>query len=475
MAFIAGRRDRPFGRPARRGSKRASSPRWGIRAELFGVLPPPRRGKNRFARWLIVRPSAMVGGMETSEPAPSVEREVVPGLALGQVHLKPRKARPFYGRHPWVLDSAIEHIEGLPPDGSIVDLLTDQGKFVARGLFNSRSKIRVRLYSWDLNEPLADEFWRRKLTEAIALRRDLDLMSPHSAARLLFSEADGLSGLIVDRFGEYLSVQTTGLGIAQRLPMLVEILAELTRPKGILLRTEKGTPAAEGIELRDGVLWGEAPSGPVFIEEHGLKYGVDLIEGQKTGFYLDQRDNRRVAAQYLTAGRVLDVFCYSGGFALNAVKHAHATDVLAVDSSPRALALAKANAELNGVTQIKFELADGFDVLEQLNQPRQKFSSVILDPPKFARSRSGVEEALRAYHRINRLAVDLLVPGGILVTCSCSGHVQREDFLFMLSGVAQQAGRTIQVLEQRGPGPDHPVNVNCLETEYLKCFVCRVA
>jgi 23S rRNA (cytosine1962-C5)-methyltransferase len=199
-----------------------------------------------------------------------------------------------------------------------------------------------------------------------------------------------------------------------------------------------------------------------------------LRQGHKTGFYLDQRENRRAAANHVHGRRMLDMFCYSGGFALNGVKHGGATDVLRVDSSENALNLARANAELNGVSNLHFRAGDGFRVLQELADERQKFGVVVLDPPKFARSRSAVDDALMAYHRINRLAVNLLEPGGILVTCSCSGHVLREDFLHMLAGVAQRSNREIQVLEQRGASPDHPISTTCLEGEYLKCFVCRV-
>lgn len=401
------------------------------------------------------------------------QRETAPGFAVAQAMLKPRKARPFYGRHPWVLDSAIARIVGPAADGDVVDLVTDTGKFVARGIYNSRSRIRVRLYTWDNTQALDNKFWRGRLETALALRTSLDLGDPNGGARLVFSEADGLSGLIVDRYTQWLSVQVTGLGMARRLDDLVAMLVDLVKPRGIFVRTEKGVATAEGIDLRDGLYWGEAPSGPVFINENELRYGVDLAEGQKTGFYLDQRNNRRVAAGYFAGRRVLDMFCYSGGFSLNAARHG-AHETLGIDSSPKAIALAKANAELNSVTISRFEAADCFDALQQLAAEREKFGAVIVDPPKFARSRGSLDEALRAYHKLNRLAVDVLEPGGILVTCSCSGHVSREDFLFMLLGVAEQSGRDIQVLEMRGAAPDHPLSVTCLEGEYLKCFICRV-
>jgi len=411
-----------------------------------------------------------------TEPASITEtiRETAPGFGVARVVLAPRKARPFYGRHPWVLDSAIAKVDGQPADGDVVDLFADTGKFIARGVYNSRSRIRVRLYSWDATEGLAEPFWRRRFEDAIALRQSLGYDDPAGAARLVYSESDGLSGLIVDRYAEWLAVQVTSLGMAARLDELTRLLVDLVHPRGIFIRTEKGVSKAEGLELRDCLHWGESPQGPVFIQENGLRYGLDLAEGQKTGFYLDQRENRKAAAAYLRGRRVLDMFCYSGGFAMNAAALGHAHEVLGFDSSKKAVALARANAELNGVTTAHFELADCFDALQSLAAAHERFGAVILDPPKFARSRGAVDEAMRAYHRLNRLAVDVLEPGGILVTCSCSGHVTREDFLYMLLGVAQQTGRDIQVLDMRGAAADHPVSVTCLENEYLKCFICRV-
>ena len=401
-------------------------------------------------------------------------RHAAPGFAVGQIVLKPRKARPFYGRHPWVLASAVARVDGPVADGDVVDLHSDTGKFIARGLYNGQSRIRVRLYTWDNTQALDTRFFRERLRSAVAWRKQLGLDAHDGAARLVFSEADGLSGLVVDRYGDYLAVQVTALALAGRLDKLLDTLVELTGARGVFIRTEKGVASAEGIELRDGLIRGTAPAGPVFIDDNGLKYGVDLAEGQKTGFYLDQRDNRRAAAGYMRDRRVLDMFCYSGGFSLNAIVHGHAREAIGYDASEKAVALARANAELNGVTKAHFEAADCFAAIESLAAAGEKFGAVVLDPPKFARSRSSVDDALRAYHRINRLAVNLLEPDGILVTCSCSGHVLREDFQNMLLGVAEQTKRDIQILEIRGAAADHPSSVTCLETEYLKCFVCRV-
>ena len=398
------------------------------------------------------------------------------GLPTATVVLKPKRARPFFGRHPWVLDSAVAKVEGGPADGDVVDLATHDGHFVGRGLWNSQSRIRVRLYAFDAATKLDDAFWIGRLTSAIALRRHLGLDDPAGAARLVNSEGDDLSGLIVDRYGDYLAVQVTALAIATRLETICDALAAALAPKGILLRgAERGLAKLEGLAMPDRVIRGTAPAGPIFVHEHGLKFGVDLAEGQKTGYYLDQRDNRQAAARHARGRRVLDMFCYSGGFAVACAASGGARSVLAVDASDKAAALARANADLNGAANVAVEAMDAFEKLDSLAAAGERLGMIVLDPPKFARSRATVDDALRAYHRINRVAVGLLEPGGILVTCSCSGSVTRDDFHQMLSGVAQRSGRSIQILESRGAAADHPVNASCLEGEYLTCVIARVA
>ena len=407
---------------------------------------------------------------EASEAAAAVQ-----GLPTATVVLKPKRARPFFGRHPWVLDSAVAKVEGEPADGDVVDLATHDGHFVARGLWNSQSRMRVRLYAFDASTKLDTELWHTRLASALALRKTLGLDERAGATRLVNSEGDDLSGLIVDRYGEYLAVQVTALAMAVRLDTLCDALESLVAPRGLLLRgAERGLAKLEGLSLVDRVVRGTAPAGAIFVHEHGLKFGVDLAEGQKTGFYLDQRDNRQAAARYARGRRVLDMFCYSGGFAVACAVSGGARSVLAVDTSAKAAALARANAELNGAANVTVEAVDAFEKLDALTAAGERFGMVILDPPKFARSRSTVDDALRAYHRINRVAVGLLEPGGILVTCSCSGSVSRDDFLQMLSGVAQRSARPIQVLESRGAAADHPVSASCLEGEYLTCVIARV-
>ena len=397
------------------------------------------------------------------------------GLPTATVILKPRRARPFFGRHPWVLDSAVDRVDGDPTDGTVVDLLTHDGKFVARGLWNSQSRLRVRLYGFDADTRLDDALWQKRLATAVALRQQLGLDGRDGAARLVNSEGDDLSGLIVDRYGDYLAVQVTALAMQPRLDTLCDALEALVAPRGILLRgAERVLSKLEGLHLPDRLLRGVEPEGPIFVAEHGLRFGVDLTEGQKTGFYLDQRDNRQAAARFAAGRRVLDMFCYSGGFGVACAVSGRARSVLAVDTSAKATALARANADFNGAANVTVETADAFEKLDALATAGETFGMVVLDPPKFARSRASLDDALRAYHRINRVACDLIEPGGILVTCSCSGSVSREDFLQMLAGVSQRAGRTLQLLEVRGAAADHPVSVSCLEGEYLKCVIARV-
>jgi 23S rRNA (cytosine1962-C5)-methyltransferase len=421
----------------------------------------------------------------------SAESRPVPVITL-----KPRHALPFFKRHPWVFAGAIRSVQGDPQPGDEVALHTHEGEFIARGLFNPHSQIRVRLFSWNEAERMDRAFWKARLQSALQLRDVLfrraegcqppddsrhvrGLMpagSPGATAyRLVNSEADGLSGLTVDRYDRWLSVQFTSLGIALRQDLLIELLVELAQPAGIVLKTEKGLREAEGMEITDGLLWGEPPPRPMTVIEHGLKWEVDLTEGQKTGGYLDQRENRRAMSRYVAGHRVLDVFCYAGGFGLGALVWGGASEVVAVDSSESALQLAQRNAELNGVAdRWRCVRSDGFKALESLRDAGEQFDTVVLDPPKLTRTRSALPQALRAYHSLNRLAVSVLKPGGLLVTCSCSGLVTRDDFEQMLADVAILSGRDLRIIETRGAAPDHPVSPFCPENEYLKCYFCQV-
>ena len=399
---------------------------------------------------------------------------VEPGGSVAKVILKPRKALPFFSRHPWVFAGAIHSTSDRVSAGDEVIVEDDVGRFVARGVYNPNSNIAVRLYSWDETQTLDEDFWSRRLDDAISLRRTLfPEFHPELACRLVFSEADGLSGLTVDRYGDWLLIQLTSFALAARKEMLMRLLQEKLQPRGIWLRTEKGIREAEGLELADGLLCGEPPPRPLLITENGVKFALDVAEGQKTGFFLDQRDNRRRVAEFVRGQRVLDVCCYTGGFSLNCLVNGGA-EVLAVDMSESALALARSNAERNGVSdRLKTIKRDCFKALEELAAAGEKFDTVILDPPKLARNRQGVDAALRGYYSLNRSALSLLKPGGLLVTCSCSGHVSGELFVDMLAQAALHENRRLQILETRGAAPDHPTSVTCLETGYLKCYLCR--
>lgn len=390
------------------------------------------------------------------------------------VILRSRRAKPFFARHPWVYAGAIAEVQGNPADGEEVEVFSHGGHFIARGLYNSRSRVRVRLYCWEPNRPLDESFWRERLEQALALRRDvLRLVGPNKACRLVFSEGDGLSGLTVDWYAGWVVVQFTGLGLAQRREMFARLLAELLQPRGILLRTEKSIAPLEGLDLADGVLWGQAPSEPVLIEEEGVAFLVDLLAGQKTGFYLDQRDNHRAVSRYAAGRRVLDAFCYTGGFALHAAR-AGAQEVLGVDSSAAAIQLAQLNAERNRLDQVRFVEAEVFHFLEELARNRERFGLIVLDPPKFAHRQSAVENALKGYRRLLALSLLLIEPEGVLVTCCCSGLISMEMLEELAAQAATKACRHVQILERHYQPADHPIAISCRESSYLKCLIKRV-
>ncbi|SFJ47023.1 class I SAM-dependent rRNA methyltransferase [Planctomicrobium piriforme] len=394
------------------------------------------------------------------------------------VTLKPRRALPFFSQHPWVFAGAVRSVSGMPQVGEAVIVRSHEGQFIAHGLFHPTSNIQVRLYSWKEDQPLDDAFWIARVASAVGFRQKLFHGQPaERACRLIFSEADGLSGLIVDRVNDWLVVQWTSSALAQRQALILGELQKLLQPRGIWLRTERGIKELENLEVEDGLLTGENPPRSLEIVENGLKFLVDLKAGQKTGFYFDQRDNRALMKTYATSSsRVLDLYTYTGSFALAAARLGDCRNVTAVDSSQPAIDMGIANAELNGLAdRIHFECGDCGEYLESQIAAGERYDIIVLDPPKLARTRSGLERAAKAYVRLNRLAMEALNPDGILITCSCSGHLNREDFEQIIARAALDSGRRVQILEQRGQAVDHPVSVHCVETSYLKCFVCRVA
>jgi 23S rRNA (cytosine1962-C5)-methyltransferase len=395
-------------------------------------------------------------------------------MSIPRVILRSKRAQPFFSHHPWVFAGAIQSVEGQPVDGEEVELVSSKGNYVAYGLFNSKSKLRVRLYSWKEDARLDRGFFREQIDSAIRLRTRLFADYPQpNACRIVASEADGLSGLIVDRYDRWLAVQITSLAIGQRKEMLAELLTEVTGAAGIYVRTERGIGKLEGLELQDGLLKGDVPTEPVEIVEGSVRYRVDMRQGQKTGFFLDQRANRKTVANHLKGRTVLDCFCYTGGFGLHAAT-AGATSVESVDISEPALNLARQNAELNRLVNISFVRADVFDHLAAIVATDRRFGGIILDPPKFARNRDAVPAALRGYRVLMSHALRLLEPDGILVMCCCSGLISAADIEEVLAQVAVDANRSVQILECRGQDIDHPVCVTCPETRYLKCFICRV-
>jgi 23S rRNA (cytosine1962-C5)-methyltransferase len=391
------------------------------------------------------------------------------------VFLKPKRAQPFYAQHPWVFAGAIDKLSVQPPDGSVVTLRSASGQFIAHGFYNSQSKIQVRLFTWNEGELLDRGFFQRRLAQAIALRHDVlkKPSGPDRAYRVVFSEADKLPGLVVDRFGNWLTAQFTSLALAQRKEMIGELLMHLLPVRGVYLKNERGLNKVEGLTLTDGVLVGEPPPPELVIREGELNFAVNLVEGQKTGYYLDQCDNHLAVAKFASGQRVLDAFCYGAGFGIHA-SAAGATEVDCVDGSDGALTLAKRNAELNNLSNLHFHKADVFDHLDQLVNRSEAYGMVVLDPPKFARDRHSLPQAMRGYRRLIQQSIKLLPQGGTLVMCCCTGLISFEMIEELLGQCATEAKREMQLLEKRGPSADHPVSLACREGAYLKCLICRV-
>lgn len=393
---------------------------------------------------------------------------------LPTVVIHQKKARPFFGRHPWVFQGAIDKVAGEPKPGDVVRVVTFDKEFIAYGLWNPDSNIRVRLYSWEHGQPLDAAMIARRLEAAVSARTEMGYSDPKGACRLVYSESDGLSGLIVDRYADVLVVQFTSKALATHEATVVETLERLVSPKSIVRRVDRVMNDLEKMSLEDAVLAGETPSGPFAVVENGLHWHVDVMTGQKTGLFLDQRDNRVGLCRYTPGKDVLDVCCYGGGFGITAMKLGKAKSLVGIDSSGPAVALAQRNADLNDVAA-EFVNGQAVPAMQELAREKRKFGVVVCDPPKFAKKAGDVDSATKGYEWLNRSALDLLEPGGILCTCSCSGHLSQADFLDVLASASQKVGKPIQILEQRGQAIDHPISAYCLETAYLKCVIARVA
>ena len=388
-----------------------------------------------------------------------------------KVILKPNRDRPLRQKHPWVFSGALDRIDPVIGDGDVVDVVTSQGEFLARGYLNRKSQIAVRVLTWDEGEAIDDGFWARRLGLAIAWR----VMGDHEARRLVNAESDGLPGLVVDRYGEWLIVQALTLGIEEFKPIIVQQLQAILRPRGIYERSDVDVREKEGLSQSSGVLAGNEPPDRVEIEENGLRYLVDVQHGHKTGFYLDQRENRKKIQTYVAEAEVLNLFSFSGSFAVSALKTG-AKSVVNVDSSADALQLAKENLRLNGlnVNEANFVEADVFSYVRQLRAEQRSFDVIIADPPKLAQSQSQIERAARAYKDLNLIALQLLKPGGYLITFSCSGLIAPDLFQKIVFSAALDAKRDAQIVERLSQASDHPVLLSFPEGEYLKGLVCRV-
>lgn len=395
-----------------------------------------------------------------------------------------RGHRAILRRHPWVFSGAIASVEGDPVDGDIVALRTRRGDFLARGYWNSQSAIRLHLLSWDESEAIDDHFWRARLQRAINARQDENDRSrtgTPNAYRLVNAENDWLPGLVVDRYAGWLVVQALTLGIEQRKTLLADLLVELLAPQGIYERSDADIRAKEGLPSKTGLLAGSEPPDLIEIDENGRRFLVDVRRGHKTGFYLDQRENRALVGDWLRSENgvpprtVLNCFAFTGGFAVYALG-GRAQRVINVDTSAEALALARRNVALNGfeVSGEDYIQGDVFEVLRAYRDAGQQFDMIILDPPRFAQSTRQVEGAARGYKDINLLAFRLVKPGGALATFSCSGAISADLFQKIVFGALLDSGREAQIIRQMAQASDHPVALTFPEGAYLKGLLCRV-
>ncbi|MFH1706485.1 MAG: class I SAM-dependent methyltransferase [Planctomycetota bacterium] len=394
---------------------------------------------------------------------------------MGTVILKPDREKALHRRHPWLYSGAIAKVTGEPAPGATVEVRSAEGKILGRGAWSPKSKIAVRMWSFDPNEQIDAAFFKDRLTAAVSARRPIGLVADDTAGRLVHAESDGLPGLIVDRYAGYLVCQCMAVGVEFWKETIIPILRTLVPCEGIFERSDAKSRELEGLPPYTGVLAGSAPPPLITIREGNCRYLVDVHKGHKTGFYLDQAVNRVRVAAYAPAREVLNCFAYTGAFSVAALT-ASATAAVSVESSGEALDLALKNMELNGIESDRALLLKGdvFEALRVYRAEKHHFDMVILDPPKFAESRDQVEKAARGYKDINLQAMHLLRPGGILATFSCSQQVGVELFERTLAFAAADAGRRVQVVEWLYQAPDHPMALNYPEGYYLKGAICRV-
>lgn len=383
--------------------------------------------------------------------------------------LLPGKEKRVYNRHPWIFRSDIEKIEGEFVPGDIVNVTNHKGNFLAKAFYNPNSQIALRIMSWR-NEKIDRELIFNRVHEAIEYRRAFaDLRS----CRLIFAESDRLPAMIADAFGDVIVIQCLALGMERFKKDVVDALVEELHPRGIWERNDVPVRRLEGLELTTGLLYGNVPD-RVEINENGVRFWVDVKEGQKTGFFLDQKENRAAIAPFVKDKKVLDCFTHTGSFALHAALYG-AREVIGVDISEYACGFAEENARLNGFEdRVRFVSRNAFDLLAEESRKGEKYDVIILDPPAFTKTRSAVESALRGYKEINLRAMKMISSGGYLVTCSCSQHVTPDLFKNMVSEAARDARVQLRQVEFRSQGKDHPVLPAAPETEYLKCGIYQV-
>jgi 23S rRNA (cytosine1962-C5)-methyltransferase len=409
-----------------------------------------------------------------------------PHMNEGIVVIKQGKEKPIINKHPWIFSGSIRYVDNNPQPGDIIQVVDSKGNFLARGYFNPTSQIRVRILSWQ-DEEIDERWWRDRIRRAIAARVQLQEAygdGVPNAARLINAESDYLPGLVVDRYGDFLVLQSLTLGIDQQKQLIVGILADILNPAGIYERSDVDIRQKEGLTNSNGLLFGEEPPEFIEIEENTLRFPVDIRNGHKTGFYLDQRDSRGWLHDMLyfesdlqeeDQRRVLNVFSYTGGFGLYALA-AGVAEVINVDSSQPALDIARQTIVDNDypLDNASFICADAFQTLRDFAAEGALFDAVVLDPPKFAQSKRQVDNATRGYKDLNLHAFKIVRPGGLLFTFSCSGAISADLFQKVVFGALADSGRHAQVIRKLGSADDHPVALTFPEGEYLKGLICRV-
>jgi len=390
---------------------------------------------------------------------------------MDKLVLKPGREKSLKRRHPWIFSGAIAKLTGKPASGDTVEVHSSDGEFLAVAAFNPQSQISARV--WDFQRRNIDaDFFREKFQRAFALRAQL--LPTTDTLRLVHAESDGVPGVVIDRYGDVVVLQLSSAGAMRWRTAIADAVMELLAPQTLYERSDADVLALEGLQPSVGILHGAAPSDHSFVYEAGAAFEVDVPHGHKTGFYLDQRDNRLRLRELAEKREVLDCFAYTGGFTVNALVGG-AAKVTAVDSSGPALELLRRNVELNKLPMAERIEGDVFQVLRKMRDQARSFDAIVLDPPKFAPTAAHAEKASRAYKDINLLALKLLRPGGLLFTFSCSGGVSRDLLQKIVAGAAIDARVDAQIVEQLSAGADHPVALHFPEGEYLKGFVCRVA